>query len=491
MNRLLTAICLAALLFLPSPLCAEEGFLRVPLTEKNIPAPRVSWYGIYMKDSKIGYMREEFARVGEGADAMWYLDQTATLKIESMGKKLAMEMAERQEFDAAPPYAFRGGWSRMKEDSGGGQDIEITRDASGLSAKVTAGGESRTLPVPAIDCTLADQLASELWIRTNPAPGDHARVRTFKMNDLKADADTLTVISRKESLVEGVRTRFFEVRQVGDSDGQEEVARCDAQGRLISIVLGDLIEGRLEPEEVAKRIEASSDLFVFGMAAIDKPIGDPTKVRRLVMHVDGEGAGKLVDGPGQSLARDAKLGEVTLTLGADAGIDEKATAEETKASLEETVRCPSSLPQVKALAAQAVADAKTPREKVARLLHFVSEYVTDELHPQASSVPEIIASKRGDCSEHALLFAALARSAGIPAREVSGLVYMGDDVKAFGGHAWDEVVLDGRWVPVDPTWDETEINATHITLDRKGKSQGSIATLGRLQFRLVTEDVAK
>jgi transglutaminase-like putative cysteine protease len=37
----------------------------------------------------------------------------------------------------------------------------------------------------------------------------------------------------------------------------------------------------------------------------------------------------------------------------------------------------------------------------------------------------------------------------VPSREVAGLGYMGDDVLAYGGHVWNEVVLDGVWVPVD------------------------------------------
>ncbi len=58
----------------------------------------------------------------------------------------------------------------------------------------------------------------------------------------------------------------------------------------------------------------------------------------------------------------------------------------------------------------------------------------------------------------------MARAAGIPCREVSGLIYMGDSSQSFCGHAWNQVVIDGRWIPVDPTWGEIVINATHIAL---------------------------
>jgi transglutaminase-like putative cysteine protease len=140
---------------------------------------------------------------------------------------------------------------------------------------------------------------------------------------------------------------------------------------------------------------------------------------------------------------------------------------------------------VKDLAAKAVGDAKTPREKVERLVPFVKEYVKDELRPEAVSVLEIISSKRGDCSEHTMLFVTLARAAGVPARGVSGLMYMGDDALAFATHAWAEVVLDGKWVPVDPTWGQTEVDATQVTLEREGKGKKDmISSLGRLNFRV-------
>jgi transglutaminase-like putative cysteine protease len=61
-------------------------------------------------------------------------------------------------------------------------------------------------------------------------------------------------------------------------------------------------------------------------------------------------------------------------------------------------------------------------------------------------------SGAGDCTEHAVLLAALARSVGRPARVVVGvlLAVTGDGVAAFG-HAWAEI-HDGKvWQVVDAT----------------------------------------
>ena len=71
-------------------------------------------------------------------------------------------------------------------------------------------------------------------------------------------------------------------------------------------------------------------------------------------------------------------------------------------------------------------------------------------------------SLSGDCTEHTVLFIALARAAGIPARICSGIAFAQQD--AFYYHFWAEVYV-GRWVQMDPTWGQTIADANHIQLD--------------------------
>jgi hypothetical protein len=58
----------------------------------------------------------------------------------------------------------------------------------------------------------------------------------------------------------------------------------------------------------------------------------------------------------------------------------------------------------------------------------------------------------GDCTEHAVLTAALARSVGRAARVALGVVVVRQDGGPHAlGHAWTEIHEGGRWVPVDAT----------------------------------------
>ena len=109
--------------------------------------------------------------------------------------------------------------------------------------------------------------------------------------------------------------------------------------------------------------------------------------------------------------------------------------------------------KVIALARQAVGDAGDAADAVKRIEKFVGEYISEKsLSIGYASAAEVVASREGDCSEHAVLAAALCRAVGIPARVVAGYVYvpqLGQRSNVFGGHAWTEAMIDGRWIGLD------------------------------------------
>lgn len=97
--------------------------------------------------------------------------------------------------------------------------------------------------------------------------------------------------------------------------------------------------------------------------------------------------------------------------------------------------------------------------RAARLIHdWVSANVERQVTPGPPSAVRVLAARRGDCNEHTVLYVALARAAGLPARSVAGLLYLGG---RFYYHAWPEVWL-GDWVAVDPTLDQAPADAAHV-----------------------------
>jgi len=111
-----------------------------------------------------------------------------------------------------------------------------------------------------------------------------------------------------------------------------------------------------------------------------------------------------------------------LKLGARHGTSMKATEEETQKARAATREYQSDDERIVALAKLTLGDATKARQKTARLVTFVADYIDyieDMYGPEYSNAVDVMLDKRGDCSAHANLFVALARAAGIPAREVA------------------------------------------------------------------------
>ncbi|GEM_PF-2216215 len=107
-------------------------------------------------------------------------------------------------------------------------------------------------------------------------------------------------------------------------------------------------------------------------------------------------------------------------------------------------------PRVRDAAREAVGDASNARTAAERIAAYVFTHVSSGGRSgslaQYSAV-EILDNGFGDCSEFGLLFVALCRAAGIPARRVSGYVCLGS---MWGNHAWAQIYI-GDWIGADAT----------------------------------------
>ena len=132
-------------------------------------------------------------------------------------------------------------------------------------------------------------------------------------------------------------------------------------------------------------------------------------------------------------------------------------------------------PEIQALARQAIGDEKNPVTAAHKIQQFVRRYITKkDLNIGFGSAEETAKSREGDCTEHAVLCAALGRAVGLPTRCVVGLGYIPPGVKApavapdedaniFGFHMWAEAWIgDGEWVPMDAALDGFDVG--HIAI---------------------------
>lgn len=445
----------------------------------GLEVERVEWMGMFLAQVRVGWARETLRRRGEGPEAVFVATSAVRLRMRAMDQSMDVRQTEERVFDGTPPHALRS-VRKVETEGESVRVIEVERDGGSLRRTVTEDGVARSLPPIEGVFTLPDDLALRTWCRAGPKAGDRARFVTIDVEEARLGEMAVRVVSVARP--GGPGSAAYELVSV-DDDGSEGRLSADETGRIRWMSFGSRIEARAEAPEEAQRLADGDDLFRLTVAPVDRPLGDARKVTRLVLEAEGDLAAGLLDAPRQRVRREAGSGPVVVTLGAK-DAPSPAADDEVRRALEETVEFPIHLPAVTALAARAVAGATDPAERVAALLAFVDAFVVDAESPGTVSIPRLLEAPRGDCTEHAALFVTLARAVGVPARVVGGVMYLGDEERAFGGHAWAEVALGGSWIQVDPTWRQTTVDATHVVLERDRPGGSPAPPFGTLTFRV-------
>jgi transglutaminase-like putative cysteine protease len=115
-------------------------------------------------------------------------------------------------------------------------------------------------------------------------------------------------------------------------------------------------------------------------------------------------------------------------------------------------------------AERAAGNAIDPWRSAVKMEKYVNEKLVKKNFSTAlASAAEVAKDLQGDCTEHAVLLAAMLRVKRIPSRLCVGLVYI-DRESAFGGHMWTEAYIGGEWIPLDATLGKGGIGAAHIKL---------------------------
>ena len=228
-----------------------------------------------------------------------------------------------------------------------------------------------------------------------------------------------------------------------------------------------------------------------------RPIPAPRRQTRMVYRVTSRGSEvPALPATGSQVVARGERGDLRVT------VSTKARQSSPLPDRERYLRASSYLnitdPKIVQLAQQALKG--VPDDLGARaeaLRAFVHHYlVRKDLSTGFATATEVAQSKSGDCTEHAVLLAALLRAAGIPSRAVSGLLYVEEFAGArevFGYHMWTQSWIDGVWVDLD-AMTENAFDATHIALGLStlnddegmvGSSLDSASTLAALEVEVV------
>ncbi len=121
--------------------------------------------------------------------------------------------------------------------------------------------------------------------------------------------------------------------------------------------------------------------------------------------------------------------------------------------------------RVQDLARLAVGAETDPWRKALRIERWVHANMTPTNDAALAPADHVARTLRGDCTEFAMLTAAMCRAEGVPSRTAVGLIYA--DVRgqpAFAFHMWTEVWAGGQWQSLDATLGKGRLDATHLKI---------------------------
>ena len=151
-----------------------------------------------------------------------------------------------------------------------------------------------------------------------------------------------------------------------------------------------------------------------------------------------------------------------------------------------TPRFQSDQPAVLTQAKEIVGDEKDAMGKAKRIEKWVYKTLKKRYDANADSALEILSNEGGRLhGTHPLIFVALCRASGVPAREVGGLAYIDGGKPLFGWHAWAEVHDGHQWVTVDPTWNQVYVDGTHLKMSEGDRDLTWTNVIGTLKIKVV------
>lgn len=175
-------------------------------------------------------------------------------------------------------------------------------------------------------------------------------------------------------------------------------------------------------------------------------------------------------------------GLATLNVCADCGPDLPATPEALAEATRPTAWLQSDHRSIRALSSPVRHRGISAARKMAALVRVVEQEIAEIDFAGHFSAVEALRRRRGDCTESAVLLAALGRSVGIPTKVVSGLVYSRGAYhgasNVFLPHSWVIAYVDGRWRSYDAALGN--FDSTHIALSIGDGDARSIAAANQL-----------
>jgi len=445
-----------------------------------------SWYGLYLNGQKSGYSMHSVKKAEDGTVSVV---EDAYFRLKMGGVPQDMRIYGNRVY--GPDGRLLSVESTI-DDAKSTTQFNAVVEGEELILHTNVGGAPTEQRFPRPKESLEDALRQAEMVQGNPKVGDaltFATFETMKPGEIKGRSE---IIGIEERLLEGAPTKVYKIHTSMDFMGIETVSYVTEHGTTLEDITAGQITMRLEPEEIAKDVDYSNDVIVSNAAMVDTPIPKPRTRTSLRLRLTGPlSPAHLFNDERQFLTQNGDGFEFTgKALDLEGFATEPIPVKDEKVAqwLEPTLFVQSDDSRIIEKAKEIVGD-ETDSLKASTLL---SEWVYDNVNTifsaRLTNALEVLDSLEGDCTEHSILFVALCRAAGIPAREVAGLIYMDGAQPGFYFHQWAKVWV-GKWIDVDPTWNQPVADVTHIKLAEGDLFQQAqlIPIIGQIKVEVLDE----
>lgn len=447
-----------------------------------------SWYGLYFNGQKAGYALHSTSRDKDGNIV---LREDSKFKMNMAKVKQDMQVFSERTY--TPDGALTSIFSRVTDVGTSEFDARVQGDR--LILKTVTGGVSKTEDLPKPKESLADAVKYAKWMEGSPQIGDTLTFSAFEPLYGKEIGGSSQIAGVEWRVLDGVRTKVYKIKTSIDAMPLDTISYVTEHGETLEDQVADMLTMRLEPEEVAKDVDYSNDVIVSNAAMVDKPIPDARTRKSLRLTLRGP----LSD---EHLFNDERQyiqleGLAYTFLGMRMSLDGFKTVPLPIAEpcvqewLQPTPFVQSNEKRLVEKAREIIGGEKDSWKAASKLCHWVHDNMRTTFSARLTNSIEVLDSLQGDCTEHSILFIGLARAAGIPAREIAGLIYVGDE-PGFYFHQWASVWV-GKWIDVDPTFDQPLVDVTHIKLAEGDlfKQAKLIPLIGKLKIEVGPGNDAK
>lgn len=441
-------------------------------------------YGAYAGGKKVGWTIREI-KLGryQGRDVLIKSEETS-IRLLVMGNPYHIAITEKTVLSLVGDGRVE--YAEHTKTLNKSKPVKTTAVRKGTSLVITshANGRTHSRTVPLPKQSLREEMQFTAWLQGPRRKGDTFVAHSVDLDGGKVENQSINTFVKLETApVDGVTARVAHLKVKSPEGLSEDLMTM--KGILVLQVIGKMMLQREKESKAKAGVVVADPGFNI---RVKKVLRSPRMIDRLVIQVTGL---KRSDFPITHYQRilSEKNGVLTVELlhdFRDDSIRQPLTDKQRSQYLQATAAIQSDDPTIRNLARKIVGKETDPVKQAGLLQEWVFRNLKKTYAVSATTSLGVLENKAGKCTDHALLFVALARAVNIPAREVSGAMYVVDaSGPMFGMHAWAEIHNGKRWVTVDPMGCEVYVDGAHFRFSSDDEPDGGSAMFQKTSIAIV------